>query len=223
MRSILTVVASLAALPVFAGEPDLSSPPTTVRSYLAAVKANDVETAKRCWAIDDGNASGALDVIVGMWVASRKLVAVTQAHLGSEGIKHLGRWNRVACSDRAIDVTLDRLAAAESKELKTIAKLTIPWQPSDGETTPAFLCVKVPLVLRNLDGQWKLDANVFTGCEKAADLFGPMSIWSVCRDEMAVMNELTAAIEKGQFKNAVDFERELQARVAVLKAKYERK
>jgi hypothetical protein len=50
-----------------------------------------------------------------------------------------------------------------------------------------------------------------------------MSIWSVCRDEMAVMNDLTAAIEKGQFKNSADFERELQSRVAVLKAKYERK
>src|SRR5262249_38768603 len=163
MRFILTIAASLAALPAFAGEPDLSSPPATVRSYLAAIKANDVEAAKRCWTIDDGNASGALDVVVGMWVASRKLVAVTQAHLGSEGVKHLGRWNRVACSDRAIDVTLERLATAESKELKTIAKLTIPWQPGDGETTPAFLCVKVPLVFLRVDDQWRLDANVFTG------------------------------------------------------------
>jgi hypothetical protein len=83
--------------------------------------------------------------------------------------------------------------------------------------------VKVPLVFLRVDEQWKLDANVFTGIEKAADLFGPMSIWSVCRDEMAVMNDLTTAIEKGQFKNAAEFERELQARVAVLKAKYERK
>src|SRR5262245_46950525 len=142
MRSILTVAASLAALPAFAGEPDLSSPSATVRSYLAAVKANDIETAKRCWIIDDNNTSGALDVVVGMWVASRKLVAVTQAKLGEDGLKHLGRWNRPVCSDKAIDLTFDRLAGAQFKEQKTIAKLTIPWQPGDGETNPAFLFVK---------------------------------------------------------------------------------
>jgi hypothetical protein len=223
MRSIALVVASLAALPAFADEPDLSSPPATVRSYLTAVKANDIEAAKRCWVIDDNNASGALDVIVGMWVASRKLVAVTQANLGAGGVKHLGRWNRPNCSDRAIDLTLERLATAESKELKTIAKLTFAWQPGEGETTPAFMYVKVPLCFRRIDEQWKLDANVFTGCKDATEMFAPMSIWSVCRDEMAVMNDLTAAIEKGQFKDATEFERELQARVAVLKAKYERK
>lgn len=223
MRSILTVLASLAALPVFAGEPDLSSPQGTIRSYLSAVKANDIDAAKRCWAIDDNNASGALDVVVGMWISSRKLAAATHATLGSEGVRHLGRWNRPACSDKAIDLTLQRLATAESKEHKTIAKVTIPWQPGDGETAPAFMYVRVPLCLRRVDDQWKLDANVYTGVEKAADLFGPTSIWSVCRDEMTVMNDLTAAIEKGQFKNAAEFERELQARVAVLKAKYERK
>jgi hypothetical protein len=223
MRSVLAIVALLAAFPAFAGEPDLSSPPATVRSYLAAIKANDLETAKRCWTIDDGNASGALDVVVGMWIASRKLVSVTQDKFGTEGLRHLGRWNRPAGSDKAIELTLDRLRSAESKEFKTFARLSIPWQTGDGDTVPAFLCIKAPLILRRVDDRWLLDANEFTGVEKAANLFGPKSVWSACRDETAVMNEVATAIEKGQIKNIGEFERELNTRVAALKARYERK
>ena len=82
MRFTFAMFAIFAALPAFAGEPDLSSPPAALRAYLAATKANDVETAKKCWTIDDGNASGALDVVAGMWIASRKLVAVTETKFG---------------------------------------------------------------------------------------------------------------------------------------------
>ena len=220
MRSVFAFFAFLAAYPVVAGEPDLSSPPATVRSYLAAIKANDIATAKRCWTVDDGNASGAIDVIVGMWVSSRKLVKVTQDKFGTGGLRHLGRWNRPAGSDKAIDLTLERLGRAESKEFKTFARLTIPWQAGDGEASPAFLYIKAPLILRRVDDRWLLDANEFTGVEKAANMFGPKSIWSACRDEMGVMNELTESIEKGQIKNIDEFERSLNSRVAELKARY---
>jgi hypothetical protein len=221
MRLFLSLIAALVTLPIFAAEPDLSSPPAAVRSYLAATKANDLETAKRCWMIDDDNASGALDVIVGMWVASRKLVAVAEAKFGADGVKLLGRWNRPTCTDKAIDLTLERLAAAQLKENGNVARLTIDWQPGDGKTTPTFFNVEAPpLCLRRLGEQWRLDANVFTGAEKAASLFGPDQLWPVWRDEMAVMNELTAAIEKGEIKNVAEFERELKARVDALKAKY---
>jgi hypothetical protein len=221
MRSTFPLFATLVAFPAFAGEPDLSSPPATVRSYLAAIKANDIEAAKRCWTIDDSNASGALDVVAGMWVASRKLVAVTQAKFGEPGLKHLGRWNRQTCSDKAIDLTLERLASAETKELKNAARVTIPWQAGDPST--AFCYMKAPLILLKLEGQWKLDANVFTGVEKAGEMFGPKSIWSACRDEMNVMNELISAIEKGKIIDVAGFEQELNARAGVLKAKYEKK
>ena len=81
-RLAVCLFAAFASSPAFAGEPDLTSPAATVRSYLAATKANDVETAKKCWVIDDGNVSGTLDVVVGMWIESRRLVAATDAKLG---------------------------------------------------------------------------------------------------------------------------------------------
>jgi hypothetical protein len=46
---------------------------------------------------------------------------------------------------------------------------------------------------------------------------------SIGRDEMAVMKDLTAALEKGQFKDAAEFERELKVQVEALKAKYGQK
>jgi hypothetical protein len=221
MRTFLAVFAALTTLPALAGEPDLSSPPAAVRSYLAAVKANDVETARRCWMIDDDNTSGALDVIVGRSVASRKLVAATEAKFGADGVKLLGRWNRPACTDKAVELTLERLASAQLKENGNVARISIPWQPGDGESSPTFFDVGAPpLCLRRLGEQWRLDANVFVGVEKAASLFGPDQLWPVWRDEMGVMNDLTSAIEKGEIKDLAAFERELKSRVDALKAKY---
>lgn len=145
MRFTFVLFAIFAAFPVFAGEPDLSSPPATLRAYLAATKANDVESAKKCWTIDDGNASGALDVVAGMWVASRKLVAVTESKFGDAGVKLLGRWNRLSCTDKAIDLTSERIGTPEVKQLSDLARFTVGWQAGDGEAMPVFFYRTKPI------------------------------------------------------------------------------
>jgi hypothetical protein len=221
-RLAVCLFAALASSPAFAGEPDLTSPAATVRSYLAATKANDVETAKKCWVIDDDNVSGTLDVVVGMWVGSRRLVAATEAKLGPDGVKLLGRWNKPTCTDRAIDRTLERVAAARVRTGETAARLVVVWSPEDRQADPAFLC-GAPFRLRRCGEQWKLDANVFTGEDRAADVFATGKLWAVWRDEMAVMKDLTAGLEKGQFKDVAEFEHELKGRVAALKTKYGQK
>jgi hypothetical protein len=221
-RLALCLLAAFASSPAFAGDPDLSSPAAAARSYLLATRANDVETAKKCWTVDDGNATGTLDVVVGMWIESRKLVAATAARFGADGLKLLGRWNRPTCTDRAIDRTLERVAAATTRAGDTAARLVVAWDPQDRQADPAFLC-EAPFRLRRAGDQWKLDANVFTGVEKASELFASGKLWAVWRDEMAVMKDLTAGLEKGQFKDVAEFGRELKARVDALKAKYERK
>ena len=222
-RLAVCLLAAFASPPAFAGEPDLTSPAAAVRSYLLATKANDVESAKKCWTIDDNNASGALDVMVGMWIESRRLVAAAQEKLGSDVVKLIGRWNRANCSDTAIEVTLERLAKAEVSEHPKYARITIPWQPGDGEITPAFFNIRAPITLRRAGAEWKLCGNMFAGIATAADLFAPDKLWPVWRDEMVIMKDLTAGLEKGQFKDLTEFERELKGRVDGLKAKYERK
>jgi hypothetical protein len=221
-RLALCLLAGFASLPAFAGEPDLSSPAAAARSYLLATKANDADTALKCWTIDDGNASGTLDVVVGLWIETRKLVSATEAKFGAAGLKLLGRWNRPTCTDRAIDRTLERVAAAPVRAGETAARLAIVWAEDDRQSDPAFLC-DAPFRLRRTGDQWRLDANVFTGVEKASELFATGKLWAVWRDEMAVMKDLTAALDKGQFKDVTEFERELKTRVNALKAKYEQK
>src|SRR5207248_438341 len=160
-----------------------------------------------CWTVDDDNVSGTLDVVVGMWIETRRLVAATDVKFGADGLKLLGRWNRPGCTDRAIDRTVARVAGASLREGETAARLVVTWAPEDRQTDPAFLC-EAPFRLRHCGDQWKLDANVFTG-EKAADVFATGKLWAVWRDEMAVMKDLTAGLEKGQFKDIAEFEREL--------------
>jgi hypothetical protein len=220
-RLALCLFAAFASLPAFAGEPDLSSPASAVRSYLAATKANDVETAKKCWSVDDENVSRTLDVIVGMWIETRKLVAATDAKFGADGLKLLGRWNRTNCTDRAIDRTLERVADATVRQGETAARLIITWHVEDRATDPAFL-FDFPFRLRRAGDQWKLDAGVLTSGKPATGASSDRAI-ALGRDEMAVMNNLTNGLEKGQFKDVADFGRELKIRVDALKAKYERK
>jgi hypothetical protein len=157
-----------------------------------------------------------------MWVETRKLVAATGTKFGADGLKLLGRGNRPSCTDRAIDRTVERVAAATLRTGETAARLYIPWQDEDRQTDPAFL-FEAPFRLRRCGDQWKLDANVFTGEKKAADVFATGKLWAVWRDEMAIMQDLTAGLEKSHFKDVAEFERELKTRVEALKAKYEKK
>ena len=217
-RLALCLFAAFASSPAFAGDPDLSSPTAAVRSYLAATKANDFETAKKCWT--EGTATGTLDVVVGMWIETRKLVAATEAKFGADGVKLLGRWNRPSCTDRAIDRTLERIAVASVRQGETAARLVVTWRAADREAEPAFLC-DFPFRLRRSGEQWKLDAGVLTG-DVSTDPSAGRAV-SIGRDEMAVMKELTAGLEKGQFKDVAEFEHALKSHVEALKAKYEKK
>jgi hypothetical protein len=221
-RLAFPILALFAVGPAFTKEPDFSGPAETTKTYLLATRANDLETAKKCWTIEDDNASGALDVIVGMWIESRKPTAAVEAKLGADGVKALGRWNRVNATNAAIDTTVQRLGTVRIQERGDHSSMKIEWQPGDGDTTPAFMCVRGWLHFTRVAGEWKLDANVFTGMAKAADLFGPEKIWPVWRDEMAVMTGLTRMLEKEEIKDLATFEAELKKRVDALKALYEK-
>lgn len=219
-RLALCLFATFASSPAFAGDPDLSSPTAAVRSYLAATKANDVETAKKCWTVDD-HAAGTLEVLVGMWIETRKLVAATNAKFGADGLKLLGHWNRPSCTDRAIDRTVERVAAARVREGETVARLVVTWTAEDRASDPVFLC-DFPFRLRRVGDQWKLDGSVFAGADAEADPSAARAV-AMGRDEMAIMKDLTIALENRTFKDVAAFERELKGRVAALEAKYQAK
>lgn len=158
---------------------DLSPPQATFRSYLAAVKANDLVAAKACWTIDDGDTAGALDVVIGQAVESRRLVAAVRKAFGDDGVKALGRWDRPACSDAAIDRTARRLADAEVKTADDVGRIKFAWSDDDTGAN-CFVYLKAAFGLRKINEAWRLDANVFAGSERAVDLFADGKIWPLC-------------------------------------------
>ncbi len=207
-----------------ATEPDQSTPQAAFRTFLEGIKKNDIDLAKGCWVIDDDNRSGALDLLVGRWIASRKLSDITDAKLGANGLKVLGRWHRTDLSDAAIGRTLVRLENAEVTEHGDLAKLKFKWQPGDGaeegKLTTVFLYLNVPYGLRKIGKEWKIDANIFMDAKRADDLFKPNSIWVVWRDEMELMNQLAEKLEKRKIQTVPQFEKQVKESVDALKAKY---
>jgi hypothetical protein len=209
-----------------AAEPDLSSPHATFRTFLEAVKKNDLEQAKRCWTIDDDNRSGALDVLVGRWIAARKLSDIVDAKLGANGLKVMGRWHRADLSNQAIGRTIVRLEKAEAVDREDIATLKFRWEPgdsADGKQTAVFLYLNVPYGLHKIGNQWRIDANLFMDVKQADELFKPNSIWVVWREEMELMNRLTEMLEKRQIQTVAQFEKQVKESVDALKAKYAKK
>ncbi|HEY1187431.1 MAG TPA: hypothetical protein VGE74_07220, partial [Gemmata sp.] len=63
---------------------EYADPKATYRTYIEAVRKNDVQAAKQCWVIDDDNKSGALDTMVGLRISMRQINQVAEKRFGAE-------------------------------------------------------------------------------------------------------------------------------------------
>jgi Protein of unknown function (DUF3738) len=175
-----------------------TDPKSTFRNYIEAIRKNDLKAAIQCWAVDDDNRSGALDVVVGLWVSMRQINQVTAHQFGHHGLeKILKGWHRDDVSDQALDLTMKRLETAEVKINGDQAELTIRWNEGDGYPKAAFMYGKEPLLFSNILGNWKLDANRMTGLKTGADFFAKGTWGPMFRDQIVIMNEVVAHIQRG--------------------------
>jgi hypothetical protein len=201
-----------------------ADPAATYRTYIEAVRNMDAKAAKLCWAIDDDNKSGALDVIVGMWVSSRQLSQTAVKKFGAEEGSRaiLKGLRRDDVADAALDLTMKRLGDgnAEVKISGDTAVLKIKWKESDGVPNAAF-GFGVPLSFRKVEGNWKIDANKMTGLKRGADFFAKGTWGPMFRDQVVIMNEAIDGMEKGQLKSAKDLDMFLKDRIEALKKKYD--
>ena len=127
-----------------------STPMNVYRRYLNAVKKNDLAEAKSCWQLPSKNASVALDVVAGIWVALHRF----NAAMGKLD-KDAQQFVRGDCTDAAIDRTLARLDHSEVILTNQTAKLTIKWAKDDGYPDPAFFFGE-PIDFRKTESGWKL-------------------------------------------------------------------
>jgi hypothetical protein len=243
-RSLVVVVVSVSLLgtaspalsekdsqpPRGSGNPsavDFSTPIKTFQTYLHAIKANDLATAKRCWFISDNNESGVLDIIAGRWIAFHRFNELARSKFTAEGralLKDEGLTND-HLTDDVIDRALERLKNAEVKISGNTAKLRTSWPGEDGFASepPAFLYEggRPGAKFRRVNDGWKMDAHREIGFQRPAEFFEPHSWFYFYPGYVAVVNQLLADIESGKLRTAALVLKEYQAKTAALVAKAE--
>ncbi|MBM4088715.1 MAG: TIGR03435 family protein [Planctomycetes bacterium] len=180
-----------------------ATPRDVYRSWLLAVKGNDLAAAKSCWWMSGNDTCGALDAIVGIWVAHHRF-NVAMDKIGKER-KQVGNYLRDDCTDAAIDRTLERLKQAEMTITGDIATLKIPWAEDDGlvDNQPVFFYVDEPIPFRKTPAGWKIDANDLCGITTPEEFMS--STWGVAfRDHAAMLNDVAAGLESGKLETAAD-------------------
>ncbi len=195
---------------------DYSDPIKTYRTYLAAIKRDDQAVAKACCTISDGNKSGVLDVLVGVWVAFHRFNNVVSAKFGQRESAFL----RDDCTDAALDRTLSRVAKSTFKTTGETAKLTIRWEKDDSSPNPVFMFGDEAIPFRKVGGFWKLDCNDLTGLEKPSDFLKPGSWGSAFRDGMNLIDEAIAGIDSGRLKTWEQVAEEITTKGEVLSKKW---
>ena len=178
------------------------TPTEVYRAYLNAVKKNDLEAAIGCWTITGDDTCGALNVVVGMWVAFHRFNAAI-SNAGLDAQQFGDGFAREDCTDEAIDRTLTRLKESTFAISGDTAKLTIRWDEDDGYPNEVFCFGHDPISFRKLPAGWKIDANVMCDLEKPQDFFA--STWGEAfRSQMTMANEDAAGLESGTLKTATD-------------------
>ena len=197
-----------------------ADPRTTYHTYIEAVRRCHPQIAARCWTIDDDNKSGALDTLVGMWIAPRRVTRLAELRFGEAGLKMMGGWKREDVSDASLDLTKQRLADAEVTIAGDTAELIINWQEGDGYPNEAFEFSKEAINFRKVKGEWKLDANKQTGIKTGADFFKPGGWGNMFREQVNLMNQVSDAIETGELMTEQQLSKYLETKLAEVMRKY---
>jgi hypothetical protein len=214
--------AKLFTKPSFAVACDYSTPAAALETLLRAVRCNDLSAAKQCFIIDHDDNGGALNVIAGFWISRRRVSELAERKFGAAvADKVLVGWRDDSLSDEAIERTIERLKTADTTIRKDRATLTFNWQESDGIPCPVFLFSAGPLPFRKVAGNWKMDANAWTGLPRGFDCFTQGTWGRMFRDQMIIMDETGRAIERGELRTSSEFGQFVNKRIERMKKKYE--
>jgi hypothetical protein len=183
-----------------AKEPDLSSPKAVLLSYVQAVKAGDYDTAKRCWVIDGKDQDGAMEVVVGLWTATRRARVAVVQKFGPASNEALGKFDRADVSDEALDRTLSRVKNSEADVKDDRATLAVRWEEDDGSKDVVFLFGREPLPFRKVGATWRLDATAHTGGD-AESVLKPGTWGPLFRDYTRMMNEVADGVASEKIKS----------------------
>jgi hypothetical protein len=173
----------------------------TYKTYLLAIKADDEPAAKACWWISDDNRSGALDVVVGMHAAHHRCAGLLARHFGEAANPYIEEISQF--TDATVDRELKELPQARVQIAGDTATVTLP------DYTHHF---------RKIGGVWKIDFNASTGLKDPAEFFEPGSWGPRFAFVVRVMRELSAELERGDYKTIEAFKAGLESKEKILEA-----
>jgi hypothetical protein len=195
-------------------------PKSTFRTYIEAVRNNDVQAAKKCFVIDDNNRSGALDVIAGFWVSTRRLNQLAEKKFGKDGIRAIKGWRSDDVTDQALDRTRKLLNNATVKINGNRTDLKINWEEGDGRGEPAFAVGDKRIPFQSVGKEWKMDANKMSGIKRGKDFFKPGTWGPMFRDQVAIMEEAISGMEKGKLTTAKELSQFIEEKIEAMKEKH---
>ena len=211
---------------------DYSDPLKTYRTFMEAIKRDDLAAAEACCTIADDNKSGSLDVLVGMWVAFHHFNKVALEHFKDDVQPYLevggadqkdNPYLRRDCTDQALERTISRLPGSKFRIKGDKAWLKIKWGDKEyDDLNPAFFYSgNEEQQFHKVQGLWKLDLIPDgVGSEELGNLFKPGSWGRAFHDGMQMFNAVAQEIESGKLKTWKQVAAELEKRKEVIEREW---
>lgn len=219
------VVPNGKAAAAVAGKASFTDPKAAYRSYIESVRAMDLDAALKCW-VYEPEQEEAMKVVAGVWIAHRRFEkAVDAVPAVKAEKKSLEGYVRADVTDKALDAAEGMLATAEVKENGETAELVIKWDDeAKGNPDPeeCFLSGNLP-AFRKGEGQWKL-TPVAAGSSLLGDgdFFAEGGWGRMFRDGVAMLNEASGKLEKGEINTPAELRRLLAEREKEMKERNEK-
>lgn len=205
-----------------AADVSFKDPKAAYRSYIEAVRRMDLEAALGCW-VYEPDQEEAMKVVAGVWIAHRRFAKAVDAALGEKADKAgLEGCIRPDVTDHALDAAAGMLAGAEVKTSGETTELIINWDDLKGNPEECFLSGDQP-AFRKVDGQWKLTPVTRDGSLLGdGDFFAKGGWGNMFRDGIAMLNEASAKLGKGEFRTSGELKGWLAEREKAMKERNER-
>lgn len=184
------------------------------RAFLEAIQRCDLDAALKCCAYREKDAE-AMKVVLSLWIAHLRFEKVVKEKFGPDEDDRalVGQLLGTNATAGGLEVMLKRLPEAEVKVEGEKATVDMRWDKVRGEHE----FFDIPLDgLRKVDGRWRLDAG-----EDGDGFFEKGGFGNLFRNMLKMLEEASAKVTKGDFKNVEELKGDLDERERILLEPYE--
>jgi hypothetical protein len=211
--------------PATAPAADLSTPAAAYRTYLLAIKRNDLQAASACVAATDKNEAAFADVLNGGFINCHRLYTLAAGKFAAKDIEDFKELAfSASSSDAGIDLALGRLDHAMAIISGDTATLTLAPDLSnknDGPDAAVFKISDDPVSMRKVAGVWKVDLVKLTDTPQSDQLLAPGTYGSGMRQAVKLLDDLCTDLASGSITTIEQFKHDVAAKTSALQKQLE--